>query len=732
MSDENKDVFELEEDSDLNTNDNEVFQTDETNSWINELRSALKRGCDLGTIRNIGKCRPLTDDLRLAVWKTCLDINEDDYVDSDVFDLPEQNLIREDVLRLVRTSMINQDVAASKMSDIEAVITYYCRKNNETYEKGNGWIDLLKPLVGLDYKDRAELYALFVNIRDRYIPRYCDTDGMSFHLFRLLLLYHDPELCSFFDTRKITPDLYAHVWIRSLYAGSCSSNVILPLWDGYFQHADQFFAFFLALVLLMFAKERVFEMGDKEKHEIIEFLSKAPANLSVDDLEDFCSLANHYASNTPQSFRKEFYSCLFSEADLSVSQKACSIYQALCLPVSVKELLQANQLGGTAGVRYFIVDCRPAEQYNSRHLYTAFHLDANLLLEDSKEFAGTVDALLAAQKQSIESGSTAGGEHLCFMGSGNDEQDKYVRMVVAYFLQRNTKYISIASGGYRALAKVNEDPSMITRAKPNHTPASTPTISTLDPLAIGSAIKQNIVEKLPAINTQTASLINMISSAVITKSMEVKDKVKDYIVQTSSNESTHPVPKHVSKQDKVDKLYRQPNASSVFSLDSDNDEESTSPSKVQDAPELVDIESWFRRSDLLHKYECEHIDENNRTHPSFLLVSSTQLYILRKLPEHKTMANLVSRRPLETITKITSKKNFPEIITFRYASTQEEEEKEQQQQQNVKSKGKTKPKIPIDCDKVYLPDAGDATKNIKLLIMKVLNMFDNLDESPST
>jgi hypothetical protein len=33
-----------------------------------------------------------------------------------------------------------------------------------------------------------------------------------------------------------------------------------------------------------------------------------------------------------------------------------------------------------AGVRYFIVDCRPAEQYNSKHLYTAFHLDANLVL----------------------------------------------------------------------------------------------------------------------------------------------------------------------------------------------------------------------------------------------------------------------------------------------------------------------------------------------------------------
>jgi hypothetical protein len=113
---------------------------------------------------------------------------------------------------------------------------------------------------------------------------------------------------------------------------------------------------------------------------------------------------------------------------------------------------------------------------------------------------------------------------------------------------------------------------------------------------------------------------------------------------------------------------------------------------------------------------------------SLLLISSTHLYILRKVPEHKT-AYLVSNRPLPTITKITSKKNCPEIITFRYATNQDEEE---EQEEKVKSKNKIKPKIPIDCDRVYLPDAGDATKNVKILIMKALNMFDDPNENAST
>ena len=34
------------------------------------------------------------------------------------------------------------------------------------------------------------------------------------------------------------------------------------------------------------------------------------------------------------------------------------------------------------GVRFFVVDCRPADQYNSGHLPTAFHLDANLVRVD--------------------------------------------------------------------------------------------------------------------------------------------------------------------------------------------------------------------------------------------------------------------------------------------------------------------------------------------------------------
>ena len=86
------------------------------------------------------------------------------------------------------------------------------------------------------------------------------------------------------------------------------------------------------------------------------------------------------------------------------------------------------------------------------------------------------------------------------------------------------------------------------------------------------------------------------------------------------------------------------------------------------------------------------------------------------------MANLVSRHPLKNISKITSRKTYPEIITFRYMTNQEEHE---EQEKNMKSNTKnTKTQHLINRDKVYIPDAGDAIKAIKLLIMKESHVFE--------
>lgn len=50
-----------------------------------------------------------------------------------------------------------------------------------------------------------------------FLCRCCTKSSATFHLFRLLVLYHDPELCSFLDTKQISPDLYALTWVRQTF-----------------------------------------------------------------------------------------------------------------------------------------------------------------------------------------------------------------------------------------------------------------------------------------------------------------------------------------------------------------------------------------------------------------------------------------------------------------------------------------------------------------------------------
>lgn len=63
------------------------------------------------------------------------------------------------------------------------------------------------------------------------------------------------------------------------------------------------------------------------------------------------------------------------------SEVDANVAQALCLPVSAGELIENTSLEEIPEdtPRFFLVDCRPADQYNAGHLATAFHLDCNLV-----------------------------------------------------------------------------------------------------------------------------------------------------------------------------------------------------------------------------------------------------------------------------------------------------------------------------------------------------------------
>lgn len=161
---------------------------------------------------------------------------------------------------------------------------------------------------------------------------------------------------------------------------------------------------------LMACRDQILASKTEPREKIVESISSAPCALNADDVEDFCQLAHFYSTKTPPSIYASFRHSLFglrtqssssaSPATSSTSTPepdhptrpagvtedeaiSASLAQVLCLPVPPSDLLlneaQRMSLPYKSLVRYFVVDCRPAEQYNAGHLKTAFHLDASLV-----------------------------------------------------------------------------------------------------------------------------------------------------------------------------------------------------------------------------------------------------------------------------------------------------------------------------------------------------------------
>lgn len=669
-------------------------------SWEKDLTDALEAGgCDLETVRNIIQGRTLSSDLRTKVWKIALNVagKGDSLASWDgSLDLLEQALVHEDSQKLVDQLSVSQEEKSVLCLDVESVITFFCKSRNITYNLCLRWTDLLKPFLVLRLP-RSDLYNCFYAVMNKYIARDCVPRGRPFHLFRLLLQYHEPELCSFLDTKKITPDTYALNWLGSLFSGCCSVDVTQALWDVYLQQADPFFIFFLMLIILVNAKDTILTQEVETKEDVIKFLEISPCNLDIEDIEDLFTLALYYHNKTPASFRKDNH-CLFGNSLLGLKDDDMDLSQALCLPVSVSEILQANQQEGD-GVRFFVVDCRPAEQYNAGHLSTAFHLDSDLMLQNPSEFALAVKSLLEAQKQSIESGSVASGEHLCFMGSGREEEDMYMNMVLAHFLQKNKEYVSIARGGFMALQQHLVDMNIdglengysewiISTSGPRNS------ISSADgDLPNGSADGKGV-----------KSLVNKMTFALKSKSVNVKEKVISFIENTSA-----PVDRHVSSSDRVGKPYR--GVKPVFSIgdeeEYETDEIDSSSMSDDDRKEVVNIQTWVNKPDTKYHFPCNEVKETGHMFPSHLLLTATHMYCLREIPSRNGLAYIQSRQALNSVVKITSKKKHPELITFKFGSSS--------------SSG-----VEVSAIERYLiPNAGDATKAIKQQIMKVLDALES-------
>lgn len=294
---------------------------------------------------------------RDKVWKICLNIsNRGNALNSwdGKLDLPNQKQLHNDCQNLIDSlvfeSFEDEDNLESTrpdrsqlLNDVESVLTFYCKSKAVSYKPDEHWVEIFRPLLSLRSFDRSDLYNCFYAIVSKYVPR--GETKSSYHLFRLLLQYHDPELCSFLDSKKLSPEHYTGLWFSTLFSFHCGqkNDVATALWDVYFQKGDPYFVFYLALVILVNAKEQVITSEGKSREEIVKMLSEFPLALELADVEDFCHLSSYYSDKTPRSFKRDYRDVLFGSILTSTADLEAELSQAMCLKVSIPELLLSTQ-----------------------------------------------------------------------------------------------------------------------------------------------------------------------------------------------------------------------------------------------------------------------------------------------------------------------------------------------------------------------------------------------------
>ncbi|KAL1231030.1 TBC1 domain family member [Trichinella spiralis] len=640
--------------------------SDSDSEWVKDLELAVAADCDFNTVRLLAENRPLSDKLRSSAWQILLGVSHkpDPFIGhEELFNLLEQHEIRSACIKISEMFGNSESDRLALVSNLESVITLYCKNQNVCFTNDNGWTDILQLLTTLRLS-KSELYRVFFTVTTKYIPKDCSTNGKVFDLFRLLLLYHEPELSAFLDSVKISPEDYSKKWFNSLFTSSCKLNVALKILDVYLQQADPFQVFFMALIILINSKNQILLMKGKSKSYIAESIAALPYQLQVDDIEDFYQIMQYYCNRTPQSFRRDFHGPLFGSNFTEVIQPA--FLPTLCLPISAQELLPLVVGYRNQGIQLAVIDTRPSNQFSSGHISGAYHLDTSRLLTDPSQF----EDLAADMERKIE--SVFPDAHWCFFSSGLEEDDSICYMCISYFLKRGKRYICMASGGYQVLHHLlkdhlvsyleSHDSKQCFICKKNNSAAATTTTT-----AAASSIPSAYIEEMSVVS-KLDNFENAASSYVINKmkkSASVLKRLKNALKKSANENEKRNA--HVKASDRYGQPYR--GKTSVFSIvegDSSEEESDDEFGERVSEKEIVVLEEVLNNSDVLNYFECQQVEKDGKHFETYLVVKEDALLVLRVSVCKKGEAYIMAKHPLDAIHKITSGRMFPELLTFTF------------------------------------------------------------------
>jgi hypothetical protein len=202
-------------------------------------------------------------------------------------------------------------------------LTFYTKNAKITYKQGIN--EVLAPFVWLanqnlrssqhaqqkennlfvaEHRLSISFYCLKLFIQNMMPTQFLDDDfvclQMGFCFMRLLLKYHDPEICQVLSSATVTPDMYAFAWFVTYFANKSDNkmSLVCELWNDLLELGDNRFFFFLTIALIVHNKDLILSSNRSELPIIMASLSFA----SREEMREVVALAHRLCSQTPASF----------------------------------------------------------------------------------------------------------------------------------------------------------------------------------------------------------------------------------------------------------------------------------------------------------------------------------------------------------------------------------------------------------------------------------------------
>ena len=177
----------------------------------------------------------------------------------------------------------------------------------------------------------------------------------------------------------------------------------------------------------------------------------------------------------------------------------------------------------------------------------------------------------------------------------------------------------------------------------------------------------------------------------------------------------------------------------VFSIDDDGEDDDGNDADDEDVGrggggklpgggnDIAEIDTWRSRADMRHCFSCQAVMPDRTLVPAHLFVSQSEMRCLVEVkprrrgsammgrggvePKHTWVRDAGTCRQLRAIVRITSRRSFPELITFKFGDPALMEDMSEESVANDKIEV-------VASHRYIIPDAGSATKAIKQLIVE--------------